>query len=194
MAKTALLIIDMQNVFISMTKTALPNVIRLSDFFRKHDLNQIFTQHGHSKEELAPPFTNQLVKKWGVEGSIAIGTHDFDLIPAIRTAQEDAAGENPIVRKNTYDAFLNTPLETILKQRKIERVVICGVMTDCCCDTTGRSAFNRGFETWMVSDATGSANQEQHMAGLKAFEFAFGKIITTTEVIKALEQESGRSS
>jgi nicotinamidase-related amidase len=152
-------------------------------------MNQIFTQHGHTPEELTPPFTNQLVKKWGPQGSIAIGTQDFELIRDVNISHEKAAEESLILLKNTYDAFINTSLETILKHHKIERVVICGVMADFCCDTTGRSAFNRGFETWMVSDATSSANKEEHMAGLRAFGYAFGNVMTTTKVIKALEKE-----
>lgn len=69
----------------------------------------------------------------------------------------------------------------------MERVVICGVMTDCCCDTTARSAFNRGFETWLVDDACGTASDEQHKAGLKGFGFAFGEVVKTEEVLKRLK-------
>lgn len=94
-----------------------------------------------------------------------------------------------VVAKNTYDAFINTNLQQLLDNDKVERVVVCGVMTDCCCDTTARSAFNRGFETWLVSDACGSANKTQHQAGLKGFGFAFGEVITTKEAIEMLEGE-----
>ena len=187
--KTALLVIDMQNFFEPMTKDCLPNVLRLSSFFCENGLTQIFTRHGHTKEELTPPFTNQLVRKWGPEGSIAIGTHDFQLIKEIATAHEQAAGEIPVLLKNTYDAFINTDLDAILKHRKIDRVILTGVMTDCCCDTTGRSAFNRGYETFMISDGTGSANKEQHKAGLKAFGFAFGPVMTTEEAVDRLLRE-----
>jgi nicotinamidase-related amidase len=90
------------------------------------------------------------------------------------------------VRKNVYDAFVGTDLEERLCRDKVERVVIVGVMTDCCCDTTGRSAFNRGWETWMVSDATGSASKEQHEAGLKAWGFGYGDVIDTEEVLRRL--------
>jgi hypothetical protein len=56
-------------------------------------------------------------------------------------------------------------------------------------DTTGWSAFNRGYETWLVHDACGSANMEQHEAGLRAFGFAFGDVISTEEAVKRLEAE-----
>lgn len=62
------------------------------------------------------------------------------------------------------------------RRKYIRRVVVCGVMTDRCCDTTARSAFSRGYETWLVSDACGSANKTQHQAGLRGFGFAFGEV------------------
>lgn len=56
-------------------------------------------------------------------------------------------------------------------------------------DTTARSAFNRGYETWLVSDACGTANDAQHQAGLKGFGFAFGEVLTTEEVIGRLKKD-----
>jgi len=185
--KTVLLVVDMQNFFQSMTTTALPNIKKLiSHFQQKATSPIIFTQHGHSKEELTSnPSPNQLVRKWGASGSIATGSHDWQIQDDLKKDAESAR----VVAKNTYDAFINTNLQQLLDNDKVERVVVCGVMTDCCCDTTARSAFNRGFETWLVSDACGSANKTQHQAGLKGFGFAFGEVITTKEAIEMLEGE-----
>ena len=179
---TALLVVDMQIVFTSMTTTALPNILKLISHFQTTARPLIFTQHGHTKEELNPPYKNQLVRKWGVSGSIAIGTKDWELQPEI----ENVVQGYPVVGKNTYDAFINTDLGAMLKEKEVERVIVCGVMTDCCCDTTARSAFNRGFETWLVEDACGSANKKQHEAGLRGFGFAFGEVIGTKEVLKRI--------
>ncbi|KAF2472318.1 Isochorismatase hydrolase [Lindgomyces ingoldianus] len=181
--KTALLIIDMQNCFLPMTTTALPNILKLSKFFTQQNLPQILTQHGHPPADFTPPITNQVVRKWGVDGSIHSSTPKWELIPAIADL---VTGDTPVIAKNTYDSFINTGLEKELKKRAVGRVVITGVMTDCCCDTTGRGAFNRGFETWMVSDATGSKEKEQHERGLKAWAFGYGDVITTEEVIERL--------
>jgi nicotinamidase-related amidase len=180
---TALLIVDMQKNFLSMTGgSVIPNITKLVTHFRSHSLPCIFTQHGHTKAELTPPFKNQLVKKWGPKGSIAVESTDWELIPEI-SAQ---VGSSPIVAKNTYDTFINTDLAALLEKQEIVRVVVVGVMTDCCCDTTARSAFNRGYETWLVSDACSSANKRQHLAGLQGFEFAFGEVITTQEAMQRI--------
>ena len=179
---TALLVIDMQSIFTPMTTRALPNILTLISSFKRASRPLIFTQHGHTKQELTPPYPNQLVRKWGPAGSIAIGSADWALQPPI----VEAAKGFPVVGKHTYDAFLNTELEGLLKGEGVERVVVCGVMTDCCCDTTARSAFNRGFETWLVGDACGSRSEEQHEAGLRAFGYAFGQVVGTEEVERVL--------
>ena len=176
----ALLIIDMQKIFLPMTGgPIIPNIQSLVSHFRSHSLPCIFTQHGHTEAELIPPFKNQLVRKWGPEGSIKKSTEDWKLIEEIAAL----VSKSPVVGKNTYDAFINTNLASILEELDVERVVVVGVMTDCCCDTTARSAFNRGYETWLVEDACGSANKRQHEAGLRGFEFAFGEVVKTQDVL-----------
>ncbi|CAJ2510093.1 Uu.00g059930.m01.CDS01 [Anthostomella pinea] len=170
--KTALLVIDVQKYFESMTLAAVPNIKALISHFQSSSAPIIFTQHGHSKEELTTkPSPNQLVRKWGASGSIAYGSEDWQFQDSIKryTTQPGCT----LVAKNTYDAFINTNLAQVLEEKAIERVVVCGAMTDCCCDTTAYSAFKRGFETCLVSDACGSANKTQHQAGLRGFGFAF---------------------
>ncbi|KAK5083342.1 hypothetical protein LTR70_008179 [Exophiala xenobiotica] len=179
--KTALLVVDMQRFFESMTTTAVPNIKKLITHFQSSSSPIIFTQHGHSREELtADPSPNQLVRKWGPGGSIAYGSDDWQFQTEIKKYVEGsksgagASGWPKVVAKNTYDAFINTNLDQILREANVERTVV--------------SAFNRGFETWLVSDACGSANKTQHQAGLKGFGFAFGDVLTTDEAVAALKK------
>ena len=97
--------------------------------------------------------------------------------------------DSPVVAKNTFDAFINTDLHELLQERGIERVVVCGVMTDCCCDTTARSAFSRWYETWLISDACGSANKKHHEAGLTGFDFMCDGVMSTANAMSRLEKE-----
>ena len=182
-SKTALLVIDMQNHFSSMTSQALPHINKLIQYFRSYDAPVIFTQHGHTKEELTPPIKNQVVKRWGPEESIAIGSHAWTLLPEI----EEQVQRSPVVAKNTYDAFINTNLDELLQEQSIARVIICGVMTDCCCTTTARSAFNRGYETLFAEDACGTVDKKQHEQGVKGYEFAYGSAFKTDIVLKKLD-------
>ncbi|OCT44923.1 isochorismatase-like protein [Cladophialophora carrionii] len=180
--KTALLVVDMQVFFESMATAALPNIIKLCDHFVKTSAPIVFTKHGHPQSEMVAHSTSQLVRRWGVKGSIGEGSAAGEIVSELQrflpkanktpTIGELLPGpESPefpkLLPKNTYDGFINTPLSSLLENAKVERVIVCGVMTDCCCDTTARSSFNRGYETWLVSDACGSANKTQHEAGLE---------------------------
>lgn len=161
------------------TPDTIPNITKLVSHFRDSSFPVIFTQHGHTQEELTPPHYggSQLVRKWEPEGSIRRGSHEGQFIPEIAklvgSAEGGAStstGAATVVEKNTYDAFINTSLASALEEKQVGRVVITGVMTDCCCDTTGRSAFNRGYATWMVR--------------VRGFGFAFGEVPLTRDVLK----------
>lgn len=69
---------------------------------------------------------------------------------------EAAAGDTRI-RKTTPDAFLKTDLETVLRQAGVQQLVICGMHTEFCVDTTTRRALALGFPVVLVSDAHTSA-------------------------------------
>lgn len=147
--KSVLLVIDIQEFFTAMTEAALPKIQTLIRHFNSKNLPVILTQHGHDETDLSgPPYFNQLVRKWGPDGSIHLGSKDWELQPSIKKLiKEELGGDIQTIRKNTYDAFVNTDLDERLRSMKVERVVVCGCMTDCCVDTTARGAFNRGWET-----------------------------------------------
>ncbi|KAI1881142.1 hypothetical protein JX265_001382 [Neoarthrinium moseri] len=183
--KTALLIVDMQQYFSGMAKKATPNIKALREYFSETSRPTIYTQHGHPDEDFVRPYRNQLVRRWGVAGSIHKGSPEWELIPWVKKS----VGTSEVMAKNTYDAFVNTDLAALLEKNEVGRLVICGVMTDCCCETTARSAFNRGWETWLVGDACASVDEEQHQRSLDDFVFGYGPLWTTEEAIKALRSE-----
>jgi ureidoacrylate peracid hydrolase len=74
-----------------------------------------------------------------------------------------------VVEKPRYDAFLRTDLEDELRERAISTVVVTGVITNCCVDTTARSAFMRGFDVLVLEDcvATFAEERDLHDASLR---------------------------
>ena len=99
--RTALLVIGMQKFFGEMVEPPLKHIQRLAHFCESWAMPVIFTQHGHTPEELIPPIKDQLIRKVGPEYIIMAGSKEWDLIPEIWKLAKDApiAGKNPYSRK-----------------------------------------------------------------------------------------------
>ena len=83
-----------------------------------------------------------------------------------------------VVQKPRYDAFLRTTLEDDLRERGVDTVVITGVITNCCVDTTARSAFMRGFDVLVLDDcvATFAEERDLHEAALRNLSLLFAVV------------------
>ena len=89
-----------------------------------------------------------------------------------------------VVLKHRYSAFYNTDLETILRCLKIEDIVICGIMTNMCCESTARDAYYRDYRVFFMADATGTITEEMHLASLLNLGFGFARIVMTNDIIE----------
>jgi isochorismate hydrolase len=78
-----------------------------------------------------------------------------------------------IIEKTQYDAFLETSLDKTLRKRRAEQVVVTGVMTHLCCETTARSAFMRGYEVFFPVDGTATYTEAHHRASLLNLSHGF---------------------
>ena len=90
----------------------------------------------------------------------------------------------PVFEKTTYDAFLGTGLEDALRDLEVEQVVISGVLTHMCCETTARAAFCRGFEVYLPVDALASTTEQRHLCSLSNLADAVAIPLSTAEVIE----------
>lgn len=119
-----------------------------------------------------------------------------DLIDGIPHSNEGTGGHlaprERVVRKTTYDAFFDTALEAFLRDNEVEQVLIVGVLTHLCCETTARSAFVRGFEVYVAADATATSSESLHLGSLMALADGFGVVMSTEEVLQVCE--TSRSS
>jgi nicotinamidase-related amidase len=84
---------------------------------------------------------------------LAPGTHGWPIHPAIAPS----AGE-PVIRKATPDSFHETTLQAELAARGISNLVVAGIQTECCVDTTCRRAMTLGYKTTLVRDAHSTWN------------------------------------
>lgn len=177
--RAALLVIDMNVHFASprgrsylpMAEAIIPNVARLLDHWRHLDAEVIFTRHGHRDGDdlgMLGKFFSDFIDE---------NEPDAAIIPQLSPRD----GER-VIGKTTYDAFLDTPLQTILEERGIEQVLITGVLTHMCCETTARSAFCRGFEVFVAVDATASKSEEHHLGSLLSMADSVAVMMSTDEV------------
>ncbi len=147
--RSALLIIDMQKYFLNNTSHAyipsaqaiIPGIKELIEEYNIKRLPIFFTRHLNTIQNA------KLMAKWWK-----------DLIreenPLSEIIDELNVSYGTVLKKSQYDAFYDTPLEELLKKKGINQIVICGIMTHLCCETTARSAFMRGFEVFFTIDGT----------------------------------------
>ncbi len=90
------------------------------------------------------------------EGLLQHGAPGWQLAQGLETRTDDI-----LVRKTTSDAFLRTGLERLLKTHGVDRLVICGLQTEYCVDTTVRRALGLGYPVTLVSDSHSTMDNEQ---------------------------------
>ncbi len=95
------------------------------------------------------------------------------------------ASDIPVIRKTRYDAFFGTDLEAALHSRGAGQVVVCGVLAHLCCETTARSAFMRGFETFFTVDGTADYSEAFHGAALLNLSHGFAVPVLIAEMLAA---------
>ena len=92
------------------------------------------------------------------------------------------AGE-AVFTKRRYDAFVGTGLDAHLRELKRDTLVIAGLTTECCVDSTARSAFERDYHVFIASDAVAAYQPELHEAALKALELNCALLTPAAEIV-----------
>jgi len=173
----ALLAIDMQNYFHRIIQPVLQNILKIIQACRRANVPIIFTQHGHAKQASDG---GALGEWWGE--LIIDGTEEWKFIPEMTIDVKDK-----VVSKKRYSAFFETFLETTLRSKGIQDLIISGVMTNLCCETTARDAFMRDYRVFFLIDGTATGRSELHLATLKNLGFGFAYLLTCEELIQMLK-------
>lgn len=180
----ALMVIDMQRYFVDpagraflpAARAILPMVVRLIEVFRTAGLPVLFTRHGHTHNHVAP-----IMDAWWRGRLLYEDDPDAELVPDV-----GAREEKMIIRKQYYDAFRGTALAQSLNRLDVEMLVICGVMTDLCVETTARAAFMEEFQPVVICDATATKTEELHLAALKTLAHGFSYVATTGTILELI--------
>jgi len=204
--RASLVIIDMQRDFlepggfgealgndVSLLRQTIAPTRSLLEEARATGLTIIHTREGH-RPDLAdlPPAKKSRGKlaagigDAGPMGRILVrGEPGHDIIPELYPLP----GE-PVVDKPGKGAFFATDLDAMLKNRGIAQLIVCGVTTEVCVNTTVREANDRGFDCIVVADCVGSyfpEFQEMGLRMIKAQGGIFGWVASSAAVIAALQ-------
>ncbi len=186
-AETVLLVIDLQEDFVRPTSPMcqpealrqLPRVRSLVDVCRRLAVPAVFTAATYLVERLndTPAYCAPVAAGRLRAGSAGTG------IAAELGVRPD---EHVIRTKHTYDAFHGTELDSLLRSWGIRTVVVCGTMTNYCCEATARGAFDRGYHVVFGSDVTATDSALSHVATLRTMRRGYARVMDAASIVDAL--------
>ncbi len=115
--------------------------------------------------------TDPEITVWGRHGMF--GSRGAQTDPALRPKK----GE-PVIPKHTFGGFYGTQLDEVLKELRVDAVILAGVCTDICVQQTAADAFFRGYRIHVPQDGTAALSAEDHDRGLKYMKRTYGATIT----------------
>ncbi len=195
---TALLIIDYQNEFchedgvfaragfdVRTFRAIEGGLSNLLAGARRAGVRPVWIRNTYNTQNggyLSPVFMEHAIRRWNGRYSripvCAEGSWGQDFYGQVRPQP----GER-IVTKHRYDAFIGTDLEVVLRAASIRTVIVCGVTTNFCVESTARHAFCLDYYVVVPSDAVAHWDPSAHEAALKNIEYGFGQVSTVGELL-----------
>lgn len=195
MNKTALLILDPQNDLLSpegklyaATKPVLEkyaviaNLNKLIAIFNEFDSTIIFSPITFSED-----YSEAGHNPYGVMTSVISsqgmikGTFGGDISNLLDRKESDI-----VIERSSIIAFEGTELEKILKEKGINTLVLCGLLSDICIEGTMRAAYGKGFEVYVSVDATATLSLEKQQITMEHSFPLFSKSIETAPLLSML--------
>ncbi|HLG89168.1 MAG TPA: isochorismatase family cysteine hydrolase [Alphaproteobacteria bacterium] len=196
-ARTAVLVVDLQNFFVTdpdgvlvaVAREIIPNVNLLTRAFRAAGAAIVFIQHTISDQ------ARFALPSWQRDPDFAGGAISSSL-ERLRPGRDGHAlfaelavdRDDLMVNKHRYSAFLanSSDIDAILRNRGIDTVVVTGTTTNICCESTARDAAMMDYRVFFVSDATATMNDAFHNATLLNIGQLFADIRSTNEMVDLL--------
>lgn len=167
--------------FDRLQSTVLPNVRRLQDLFRAHDLEvihtriQSLTRDGRDRSKghrrlglLAPP-----------------GSREADFLEIVAPREER---DEIVINKTASGVFSSTNLHYVLNNMNIESLFVVGVYTNECVETTVRDACDLGYLVTVVEDCCATVTPELHEASLATLRDRYARVLSCEDAAQTIEQ------
>jgi nicotinamidase-related amidase len=177
-ARTALVVVDMQNDFVSPGGSLLvpdaegttPAISALLELARAHGMRIVYSQDTHRDGD----------PEWQIWPEHAReGTWGWQIVDALAPHEGDT-----VIGKLRYDAFYGTPLDHLLRLWEIRTLVICGTVANICVHYTAASAALRWYEVVIPSDAVSALDPFDLEASLRQTAFLFAGRVTTVNGVR----------
>ncbi len=182
MAKRALIVVDLQNEYeaggklpLEKLDEAVANAKRILSAARDREELIVHIRHETPGSDDAP---------------FAVGTSGTDIIAAVAPIERETT-----LTKHYPNAFRDTGLKVLLDEAGVEEVIVLGAMSHMCIDATARAAFDFGYAVTVVGDACATRAlsidgvevpaAHVHAAFMAALAFAYGQVVSTTDVLSA---------
>ncbi|MDA0990043.1 MAG: cysteine hydrolase [Verrucomicrobia bacterium] len=173
--------------FKRLREETIPNIQRLLGFFREQGLLVLYTAMGSNfrdGRDLAPLARAKYAQREGYAGCAIPcyrGHFEYSILADLQPNPYEL-----IIHKTTPGAFASTNLDQLLRNTGMEALIVTGVVTDACVDSTARTAADLGYKCVLVSDACAAHEAAAHAATLHSFSKYSGRVATTEEVINQL--------
>lgn len=186
------MVVDMQNDFcspegqyasvgrdVTALTAVVPAVRRVIELAREHDVPVIYTKLVYDDDHGAIEARHALKPaRWTDSGRRLIsGTWGAEIVDEVKPAPNDL-----VIQKHSYSAFEGTNLEHELNVRGITTLAMCGVVTYACVLSSMFSAFDKGFDVCLVSDASGSWKPTLGESSSEIVELLLGAVVETSQL------------
>lgn len=191
--RMALINVDMQNCFVAASSISAPDGLMVLD--RINRLAGVCRTAGilviHTRHVLRPDGANMGVLREVVavkEGMLNQGAASAALHEGLVVDARDILLDKP-----RFGAFYGTDLDLILRTHGIDSVMITGIATNVCCETTAREAMVRDYQVFFLSDGTttfgmgNATGAELQKATLATLDFLFAQVLTVAEMIQKIK-------
>ncbi|WP_309492632.1 isochorismatase family cysteine hydrolase [Candidatus Hecatella orcuttiae] len=180
MAKAALIVIDMLNDFVKgalkcpRAQRIIPQIRKLIRAARKKGVKVIYANDAHL------PAVDAEFDVWGAHA--VKGTKGAEVIDELKPQKGDF-----VIEKRRYSGFFETDLDILLRELKVDRVILTGLHTNCCVKHTAADAMFRGYKIIIPEDGVEAFSEEDHRSGLEYLKkFYKASVMSTREVLEEM--------
>ena len=208
-SRAALLIIDLQNYssnracgitqmiaekypevaayYVPRVREVVSNTRRLLDAFRSANREVVFTRHGALLNDGRDMIARRQRRDTDARDQTgrptlwSKGSHEHEIVAELAPLDHEL-----MIDKNASSPFNGTGIDQLLRNMRLETLVMTGMATDMCVETTARDAADRGYNVIVVEDATATFLPEHHRAALSALARVYSQVWSTDRVLKQL--------